>query len=336
VAQGDKSFDATPGRIARAKREGDAPRSHDLTVAVSFGGAALATSATLGTLGSAARAALVEAASGRARSPGPYVVIGCTVAAIAVSATVLAVATMVVQAGGIAIRAPGVKPQKLDPVAGLKRMFGRDAAFAAVKAFVIALVVMVAIVPAVAAAFGALEAASSPESLAAFALGAVRRAVASAIAVALAFACADVVVERKKWLRRLRMSFDDVKRDHKQSEGDPLLRGRRRRAHRDLVRGALGRVREAAFVVANPTHVAIALAYAPPAIAVPRVLVRAVDAGALEVRRLAREAHVPIVENVALARGLLASTDVGDPIPPDAYGAVAAIVASLLREGAPA
>ena len=84
----------------------------------------------------------------------------------------------------------------------------------------------------------------------------------------------------------------------------------------------------------NPTHVAIALEYRPPEVAVPRVLVRAIDDGASEVKRLARELRVPIVENVPLARELLATTDVGDYIPPGAYAAVAAIVALRVREKA--
>jgi flagellar biosynthetic protein FlhB len=91
-------------------------------------------------------------------------------------------------------------------------------------------------------------------------------------------------------------------------------------------------LREAAFVICNPSHVAVALAYRPPEIAVPKVVVRAIDAGALEVKRRARALRVPIVEDVALARLLLAASDVDEYIPPRAYAAVAAIVASLLRE----
>jgi flagellar biosynthesis protein FlhB len=130
------------------------------------------------------------------------------------------------------------------------------------------------------------------------------------------------------------MSFDELKRDHKQSEGDPLLRGKRRQRHRSLVRGPAAKLARAAFVVANPTHVAIALEYRPPVVAVPRVLVRAIDEGAREIKRRARELRIPIIENVTLARSLLASADVGEYIPPAAYVAVAAIVASLVREGA--
>ncbi len=330
MADADKSFDPTPSRLARAKREGDVARSHDLTVVCAFGASALATFAALGPLGSAARLAIANAARGDL-SPWPYASLAFGALAVIASALLVAVGVTIAQGGGIAVRAPGVKLQKLDPVAGLKRMLGRDAALGAAKAVVVAGVVSLAVAPALADVFGALTATASPGALAAFALGAVVRAFATALAVALAFAFGDVLLERKKWMRRLRMSFDEIKRDHKATEGDPAIRGRRRRAHRDLVRGALGRVREAAVVVANPTHVAIALDYRPPAVPVPVVLVRAIDAGALEVRRLAREARVPIVENVALARALLASTEVGEPIPVDAYGAVAAIVASLGR-----
>jgi flagellar biosynthesis protein FlhB len=128
------------------------------------------------------------------------------------------------------------------------------------------------------------------------------------------------------------MSFDEIKRDMRESEGDPHLKGKRRQTQRARARGSIGRVKDAAFVITNPTHVAIALEYEPPAVPVPRVLVRAIDEGAQEVKRVARAAGVPIVENVALARALLATTDVGDFIPPDAYAAVAAIVAALVRE----
>ena len=83
----------------------------------------------------------------------------------------------------------------------------------------------------------------------------------------------------------------------------------------------------------NPDHVAVALEYRPPAVAVPRVLVRALDDAALEVRTLARAHGVPIVENVALARALYRDARAGEPIPHAHYVAVAEVVAALLRAG---
>ena len=330
----DKRYEATQTRLARAKRDGDVPRSHDLAAVASLVAAGLVAFAALGPLSAAMRSALLGATRPNAFSPWPYAVVCmCAVAVIAAAACAALLATYL-QTQTFTLKAPLPKFEKLNPVQGLRRMFGRDAALAAAKAAVVSAIVTAAIVPAVRDAFAAAGAGASPPFVAALVVRALQSALFCAAGVALAFACGDVLVERQKWKRRLRMSFDELKRDHKQSEGDPLLRGRRRQQHRALVRGSLGRVREAAFVVANPTHVAIALEYRPPEVAVPRVLVRAIDDGAREVRRLARESRVPIVENVALARSLLATTDVGDYIPPGAYGAVAAIVATLVREGA--
>ena len=229
---------------------------------------------------------------------------------------------------------PSPKFEKLHPGEGLKRMFSRDAAVGGAKALTVASAVGAAIVPAVAGTFAAGSNGGVPAELAALVTQSIAHVVVAALGVAAGFAVVDVLLERAKWKRRLRMSFEELKREHKQSEGDPMLRGRRRQSHRALIRGSIGRVKDAAFVVCNPTHVAIALAYEPPKIPVPQVLVRGIDEGALEIKKRARELRVPVIENVVLARALLAATEVGDFIPSDTYAAVAAIVANLVRERA--
>jgi flagellar biosynthesis protein FlhB len=325
----EKAFEPTPARLARAKREGDVPRSRDIGAVASFV-AALGTLVALGdTIAAAAVAALDAAARGRIAG-GPYVTIAVDAGAIVASAGLGGVLAAVLQAGGIAFRFPQPNLAKLAPAPGLKRMFGREAAIGAGKAFVVAFAVGIAVV------LGARDAVAGASAPSATALaGVAQRALGSAAfgatIVAAAFAIGDVLVERAAWRRRLKMSFEEIKREHKSSEGSPELRGRRRAAHRNLVRGSIASVKDAAFVVANPSHVAIALEYRPPAVAVPRVLVRATDDGARAVKARARSLGIPIVENVLLARALLASTVVGDPIPRDAYGAVALIVATLAR-----
>lgn len=326
----EKRFAATPSRLARAKREGDGARSQDLGAVVSFAAAIVALFAALAPLAAAARMALAAAARPDSFSPWPYVAMCLGVGAVLVAALGGSLTATYLQTQTFVVRFPQPNFAKLDPFKGLARLCGRDAALGAAKALVVSSVVGVSLVPAVRGGF-APALGTSPAALGSLAVRALQSAFASAVGVALLFACADAFLERMKWKRRLRMSFEELRRDHKASDGDPLLRGRRRQQHRALIRGSVARVRDAAFVVTNPTHVAIALEYAPPDVAVPRVLVRAVDDGAREVKRLAREFGVPLVENVALARALLATTDVGDFIPPDAYGAVAAIVAMLLR-----
>jgi flagellar biosynthetic protein FlhB len=327
----EKPFEATAARVARAKREGDVPRSHDLSAVVSLAFAALALALSLRSLGAAARNALLDAASPRGVSAGPYVAIaGCALATI-VCALAGAVFATYLQTRAFTFKLPAPKFEKLNPLQGFKHMLSRDSLLAGAKAIVVSSSVTAAVVPAVRGSFAA-GAATAPGALAALVRSSLETIVASALGVAALFAVFDLMLERMKWRRRLRMSFDEVKRDHRQSEGDPQIKGRRRQAHRALVRGSIGRIKDAAFVVTNPTHVAIALEYRPPDVAVPRVIVRAIDEGALHVKRRARELRVPVVENVALARSLLATTRVGEFIAPDLYGAVAAVVAMLVRE----
>jgi flagellar biosynthesis protein FlhB len=171
----------------------------------------------------------------------------------------------------------------------------------------------------------------SPGAAAALVGSAALRACVIALGVGLLFAIADYALARRRWLRGLRMSADELKRDAKENDGDPQLRARRTGAHREIVRGAIARTREASFVVVNPTHVAVALRYEPPQVPVPEILVRALDAAALQVRAIAREHGIPIVEDVALARLLHARGRSGRPIPADAYVAVAQVIAELAR-----
>jgi flagellar biosynthesis protein FlhB len=332
MAEAEKPFEATPNRLERARREGDAARSQELGAVAALTCSSLALGAALSPLAGAARAALFAAARPERFSPLPYAVLAAGALGTMLAGLGGAALAACAQAGRITFKLPSPAWKKLDPSEGLKRMFSRDAALAGAKAIVVAACVSGALVPAVRATLGAN--AASPDALAALGCSGARGVLAGALAVGAAFAALDVVLERAKWRRRLRMTFDELRRDHKQSEGDPLLRGRRRQRHRSLVRGSAVKLAQAAFVVANPAHVAIALEYRPPEVAVPRVLVRAIGEGAQAVKRRARELRIPVVENVALARSLLATAGVGEFIPPAAYAAVAAIVASLLRAGA--
>jgi flagellar biosynthetic protein FlhB len=327
----EKAFEPTPSRLARAVREGDVPRSRDVAAVASFVTASGALGVAFGPLANGASDALYDAAT-RHVSPQPYLALASCSVAIVASASLGGCAASLLESRGLRFKLPSPNLAKLDPIAGLKRMFGPDAAVGALKALVVAFAVTCAVVPYAGGVLGAGSTLPGVAGVAALAARSVGSAIVGAACVASAFAAIDAIVERVKWKRRLRMSFDELKRDHKATEGDPQLRGRRRQAHRNLIRGSIGRVKDAAFVVTNPTHVAVALEYRPPDVPVPCVLVRALDDGARAVKERARSLGVPVIENVTLARRLLAATEVGDPIPRDTYGAVASIVAALLRE----
>ena len=115
----------------------------------------------------------------------------------------------------------------------------------------------------------ALLHAASLRSAAALTWNGARDASAAACTIGLIFAVAEYAAARRQWLRKLRMSFDERKREAKEEEGDAVARGRRRALHRALLRSGMQRLRDAAFVVTNPQHVAVALEYRPPEIGVP-------------------------------------------------------------------
>jgi flagellar biosynthetic protein FlhB len=327
-----KPFEATASRLERARREGDVLRSSDLSAVAALAAAFGALLLVLDPLAASARAALLAAARGRTAA-GTYAEIGALAACVPAAAMAGAFFANVVPAGGLGMRFPAPKFERLDPRAGLRRMFSFDALIGALKALLAALALALALFPVARQALAA-DGGATPARVAAQTFAAIARSIAVAVIAGSAFAWIDLLIERSKRRRRLRMNFEEVKRDQKQSEGDPSLRGRRRQAHRALAHGSLRRLPEAALVVTNPTHIAIALAYGPPEVPVPQVILRTVDETARLVKRRAEQLGIPTIEDVALARSLFAGTRAGDFIPRTSYAAVAAIIAALLQRGA--
>lgn len=328
----DKPFEATPRRIARAKREGNIARASELAANSGFAAAALCVSAGAPAFASLAGAALTRSM----RGPAPVLctaIAGVALLCIACAAVGSTIAHLFSQ-GGVTFVTPVWKSDRLDPIAGFKRVASRETvthSMRAIAAFCCAAVVMAPIFRRAAIVMTASWTASGNVAQA---WSDARHVAFVACAIGFVFSFAEFGTARKAWLRKLRMSFEERKREQKDDEGDASARGRRRALHRQLLRGGVERVKEASFVVVNPTHVAIAMAYRPPSIAVPEVLVAAADATALRVRAIARRENVPIVEDPALARALYREARAGCAIPHGLYVAVASVVASLVRQGA--
>jgi flagellar biosynthesis protein FlhB len=333
VDSGEKSFDAPPSRIAKARREGDIPRAQELGANVAFVAAALGALAVAAPIGALARAALTDAARGTAPVPLCIAIAAFALVPLAAGAAAGSLAG-IMQSGGLVVAAPTVKFERLVPVEGIKRMLSRDAALHGARALVAFVLASIAMAPTLRQLASAATVALPPGSTAQIAWDGATHVVFAAAAVGLAFAIAEFSVARRAWLRKLRMTLTELRRELKESDGDPLTRSRRKSLHRNLIRGALARVKDAAFVVVNPTHVAVAMEYRPPRVPVPTVLVRAADEMALRVREAAAEYQVPVIEDVVLARALYHDGAVGEPIAHEHYVAVAEVVASLIRSGA--
>jgi len=332
---GDKRFEATASRRQRAKRDGNVAQSAELSGMAAFGAATLVTMLAVPLGANAVVGALHDAAARPLARAAPPVLAGIAFAALlpAAAAALAGTAASLLQRGGLRFTGLKIEPKRLDAVAGLRRMTGGETAVAGARAAIGFIAALAAVIPSVREVIGLGARLGTPAAAAGLVASAALRACAAALAVGVAFAVADYALARRRWLRGLKMSLHEIKRDAKENEGDPQARARRKGAHRAIVRGAIGRTRDASFVVVNPDHVAVALRYAPPCVPVPEILVRALDDAALRVRAIARECGIPIVEDVALARLLFAQGENGRAIPPDAYVAVAQIVAALTRDG---
>jgi flagellar biosynthetic protein FlhB len=153
-----------------------------------------------------------------------------------------------------------------------------------------------------------------------------------AAAVFLLFGGIDFFRQYRRHMQTLGMTKQEVKEEHKRSQGDPQIKARIRRLRRELLRRQMMRqVPSATAVVMNPTHFAVAIRYEMSDMACPLVVAKGRNWLALRIRQLAREHDVPIVENPPLARALYDACEVGQNIPPDFYKAVAEVLAYIYR-----
>ena len=153
-----------------------------------------------------------------------------------------------------------------------------------------------------------------------------------ALVVFATVAGADFFLQKWRYRKGLMMTKQEIKEESKMQEGNPEVKGRVRKAQREMARRRmLSAVPQATVVITNPTHIAVALEYQRERMVAPKVVAMGGDLIAERIKTVAREHGVPIVENVALARALFADAEVGDTIPGDLFEAVAEVLAYLIK-----
>jgi flagellar biosynthetic protein FlhB len=144
-------------------------------------------------------------------------------------------------------------------------------------------------------------------------------------------AMVDVPLQAFFFKDRLKMSHQEVKQEHKESDGNPQIKGRMRQRQREIADGAsVSAVPKADFVVMNPTHYAVALRY-DDTMSAPQVISKGTDLIAMKIRDLAKAHSVPVLQSPMLARALYAHADLDQPIPATLYTAVAQVLAYVYR-----
>lgn len=346
---GDKTEKATPKRIKELRKDGSLQRSQDLSAWVGIAAATLTLPLVISRADAAARSQFAEVKV-IAASPEPLLVVEVltnglmsmfvTMAPLFGVVVVAAILTGAAQ-GGIHFSSKKLKPsfKNFNLPQGLKRTFGGQAWWngikAALKAGAIGAVLYVVIKGLVPVLLG--SGAHSLPSLIDIGSNGVSTLVKTAVFAGLLLAGADMIVVMKRNRKQTRMSKKEIRDEYKQSEGDPMLKGQIRQRQLAMSRNRMmAAVAYADVVLVNPTHVAVALRY-EPGTGAPRVVAKGKGHVAAKIRQIASDKHVPMVQDIALARALHSACELGQEIPPHLYAAVAQVLAfvmALRRRGA--
>lgn len=346
---GERTERPTPKRREEARKRGQIARRPELAAAIAFLAALGALRAIGPDLGERAATLIVNSARmAEAAATSNFSIndvhkmmadalaeLAALTAPILIAGLIGGVAGNVAQ-GGWSFAPAALKPraESFSPKANLRR------AFASVPVETVKSVLKLAAV--VAIGYGALahavaqtaELVGAPASHTLATIGATSFDLALRVALAmLALAALDYGYGWFKHERSLRMTKQELRDELREQEGDPVVKGQRRRTARALLQRRIAvEVPRADVVVVNPTHYAVALRYDKAKDAAPVVTAKGMDYIAQRMRHIARAHDVPVVENAVLARALYRAVEVGRAIPPEFFRAVAELLAYVYRQ----
>lgn len=150
--------------------------------------------------------------------------------------------------------------------------------------------------------------------------------------ILLLIAVADLVYQRREYMKKMRMSRQDIRDEYKQSEGDPHIKAKLRQMRMQKARQRMMQaVPTADVVITNPTHYSIALKYNPEEMAAPVVVAKGIDEVALRIREIAKENNIILFENKPLARALYDVAEIDEVIPTEHFKAVAEVISYVFK-----
>jgi flagellar biosynthesis protein FlhB len=235
---------------------------------------------------------------------------------------------------GFSTQALGFKGSRLDPLAGVGRMFSMKSAVELAKALLKVAVIAIAATVVLRNGFPALVSlANAPLATGVSSALDLTGLAALTLAGALTgIGCIDLPYQIWDWHKRQRMTREELKQEYKESEGSPEVKGKVRQMQAQLARRRMmADVPTADVVVTNPTHFAVALKYDDKKHRAPIVVAKGVDHVALQIREIAKKSRVTMLEAPPLARALHHSTEIGAEIPSALYVAVAQVLAYVFQ-----
>jgi type III secretion protein U len=250
-------------------------------------------------------------------------------------ALVGAIAATVAQTG-LLFQADAIAPklERLNFVEGVKKLFSVRQLVDVLKGLLIAVIVALLFWSAVETNAPLAFTAMQHDGLTAWTalITVLRPVVLKAAVVLVVLGVADWALARRRHIKDLMMSHEEVKQEHKNSEGDPHQKAKRKSLHKQLANGGTARgVKSASAIVVNPTHIAVALRYAEHECDAPYIVAKGQEEDALKIRKEAAALGIPVVRDIPLARSLI-HYDVGEEVPEELYQAAAAILKVALEE----
>jgi len=331
---GDKSEEPTEHRRQEQRRKGNVARSTELNIA----GHLLSTAAVLFFLGADLVKSLGNLISMHLRTAGnhrgdlgeiyaEFKEVGSWAASSVLpwmfGLLLAAIAVNLVQVGFlVATEKLNLNVNALNPVTGLKRIFSvRGVVTLAISLCKLALLTLAAAWLIWIELPGFLNLTMASPWTAALATGyAILKLSILLSTILIILGVADYAFQRWKHTQEIMMTKEEVRREMKEMDGDPLIRRRRRDAHQKLIEARdISKVATSAFVLTNPTHYAVAFQYDPPNVSVPTVIAKGADETAFRMREIAVENDIPIIERPELARQVYRTLKVGQSIPSDLY-----------------
>jgi flagellar biosynthetic protein FlhB len=342
----ERTEPATGKRLERAREQGDVPRSREMATCVLLLIGGCCVWMFSGPLVTSLDRILVATLSfERAAAFDPIVLfnmlaahfmdVGVAIIPIAFMMTLAAVASPLIL-GGWLFNTDSLMPKfsKLNPISGFGNMFSVNSLAellkAVLKTLLVGIVAWLAISSQIDAVMGlGVESLKTASSHSAQLLWISFITMVSAL---IFIAMLDVPYQIWNYGRKLRMTREEVKQEHKEAEGDPHIKAKIRAMQRAMARRRMmAEVPTADVVVTNPTHYAVALKYSEGKMGAPKVVAKGTDDIAAKIRELARENKVPLMEAPPLARALHTHTEIGDEIPEALYTAVAEVLAYVFQ-----
>ncbi len=340
---GEKAYEATQQRLDEARKKGDTPNSKDLAAVAAYVGLLLA----LYIAGSQATKATGNALAGlfsNADTMAPRLLavgVAGTSLHLSVDAVLglgplfllpfLLVLLVILAQRSMVFGFDKIMPKlsRISPISGAKQKFGITGMVeflkAATKLTIISIILAIYLMSEMDNIVGSARVLpqAAPVQMAEIAFGLLVR-ITIIVGV---IAAADFFWQRYDHARKLRMTYQEVKDEHKQSERDPQTKAQRQRRAQDIATNQMMHdVPKADVVIVNPTHFAVALRWERGNVGAPVLVAKGVDAIALRIRQVAEESGIPIHSDPPTARAIEATVEIGREIEPDQYHAVAAAI----------